>query len=98
MLLLANKFNILCVCVCCRHVCEILQVHSPHSSTNGAQSANGHTKPAASDAIVISDSDDEGKAFQSPAAQINGSVGQRSPVICDVNSAGQRAYVTSQTC
>uniref|UniRef100_A0A7N8YIY2 Bromodomain adjacent to zinc finger domain protein 1A n=1 Tax=Mastacembelus armatus TaxID=205130 RepID=A0A7N8YIY2_9TELE len=54
-----------------RHVCEILQVHSPHSSANGA--ANGHTKPTASDTIVISDSDDETGAFQSPTAQVNGS-------------------------
>ncbi|XP_038584080.1 bromodomain adjacent to zinc finger domain protein 1A-like [Micropterus salmoides] len=61
-----------------RHVCEILQVHSPHSSANGAPAANGHAKAADGDTIVISDSDDESKAFQSPTAQVNGSVGQRS--------------------
>uniref|UniRef100_A0A8P4G4T2 Bromodomain adjacent to zinc finger domain protein 1A n=1 Tax=Dicentrarchus labrax TaxID=13489 RepID=A0A8P4G4T2_DICLA len=55
-----------------RHVCEILQVHSPHSSANGAPAANGHAKPADGDAIIISDSDDESKAFQSPTATING--------------------------
>ncbi|XP_071354679.1 bromodomain adjacent to zinc finger domain protein 1A isoform X2 [Trachinotus anak] len=49
-----------------RHVCEILQVHSPHSSTNGAPTANGHIRPADADTIVISDSDDESNAFQSP--------------------------------
>uniref|UniRef100_A0A3B4T426 Bromodomain adjacent to zinc finger domain protein 1A n=1 Tax=Seriola dumerili TaxID=41447 RepID=A0A3B4T426_SERDU len=49
-----------------RHMCEILQVNSPHSS------ANGHTRPADGDTIVISDSDDEGKAFQSPTSQVNG--------------------------
>uniref|UniRef100_A0A3B4XGX0 Bromodomain adjacent to zinc finger domain 1A n=1 Tax=Seriola lalandi dorsalis TaxID=1841481 RepID=A0A3B4XGX0_SERLL len=48
-----------------RHMCEILQVNSPHSS------ANGHTRPADGDTIVISDSDDEGKAFQSPTSQVN---------------------------
>ncbi|XP_031695232.1 bromodomain adjacent to zinc finger domain protein 1A-like isoform X2 [Anarrhichthys ocellatus] len=42
-----------------RHVCEILQVHSPHSSTN-------RRSKAADDTIVISDSDEEIKA------QING--------------------------
>lgn len=70
-----------CVCLCCRQVCEILQVHSPHSSANGVSNANGHTKPTDGDTIVISDSDDESSAFLSPAAQ-NGSVGQRSPGIC----------------
>ncbi|XP_070776176.1 bromodomain adjacent to zinc finger domain protein 1A [Enoplosus armatus] len=55
-----------------RHVCEILQVHSPHSSATGVPAANGHATPADGDAIVISDSDDESKAFQSPTAQING--------------------------
>ncbi|XP_034418900.1 bromodomain adjacent to zinc finger domain protein 1A isoform X2 [Cyclopterus lumpus] len=49
-----------------RHVCEILQVHSSHSS------ANGRPKPADHDTIVISDSDEEGKAFQNPTAQVNG--------------------------
>lgn len=60
-------------------MCEILQVHSPHSSASGALTANGHAKSADGDAIVISDSDDESNAFQSPTAKINGSVGgQRS--------------------
>ncbi|XP_029972388.1 bromodomain adjacent to zinc finger domain protein 1A isoform X2 [Salarias fasciatus] len=53
-----------------RMVCEVLQVHSPHSSANGAPSANGHVKPSDSETIVISDSDDEND-FQSPA-QVNG--------------------------
>ncbi|XP_026164186.1 bromodomain adjacent to zinc finger domain protein 1A isoform X1 [Mastacembelus armatus] len=61
-----------------RHVCEILQVHSPHSSANGA--ANGHTKPTASDTIVISDSDDETGAFQSPTAQVNGKKKKKKPL------------------
>lgn len=69
-----------CVCVCCRLVCEVLQVHSPHSSANGAPAANGHTRPADGDTIVISDSDDESRAFQSPPTHMNGSVGQRSDV------------------
>ncbi|TNN87336.1 Bromodomain adjacent to zinc finger domain protein 1A [Liparis tanakae] len=49
-----------------RHVCEILQVHSSHSSANGRPKAADH------DTIVISDSDEEAKAFQSPSAQVNG--------------------------
>ncbi|XP_028251330.1 bromodomain adjacent to zinc finger domain protein 1A isoform X2 [Parambassis ranga] len=53
-----------------KHPCEILQVHSPHSSANGAQAANGHGK--LEDSIVISDSDDESSAFQSPSAKVNG--------------------------
>uniref|UniRef100_A0A3B4ZIS6 Bromodomain adjacent to zinc finger domain protein 1A n=1 Tax=Stegastes partitus TaxID=144197 RepID=A0A3B4ZIS6_9TELE len=55
-----------------RYVCEILQVHSPQSSANGAPAANGHAKPTDGDTIVISDSDDEANAFQSPTPQING--------------------------
>ncbi|XP_074548137.1 bromodomain adjacent to zinc finger domain protein 1A [Halichoeres trimaculatus] len=55
-----------------RHACEILQVHSPHSSVNGAPASNGHAKPAEGDTIVISDSDEDSKDFQSPTAQING--------------------------
>ncbi|KAM6968591.1 bromodomain adjacent to zinc finger domain protein 1A [Tautogolabrus adspersus] len=55
-----------------RHVCQILQVHSPHSSANGAPPVNGHAKPADGDTIVISDSDEESKDFQSPTAQVNG--------------------------
>ncbi|KAM9786453.1 bromodomain adjacent to zinc finger domain protein 1A isoform X2 [Syngnathus typhle] len=51
-----------------RHMCEILQVHSSHSSTNGAPTVNGHNKSATSNVIVISDSDDdEAAAFQSPS-------------------------------
>ncbi|XP_077395143.1 bromodomain adjacent to zinc finger domain protein 1A isoform X2 [Festucalex cinctus] len=51
-----------------RHVCEILQVLSPHSGTNGAPAANGH-KPAGDSIIVISDSDEDeaAAAFQSPS-------------------------------
>uniref|UniRef100_A0A8P4GE18 Bromodomain adjacent to zinc finger domain protein 1A n=1 Tax=Dicentrarchus labrax TaxID=13489 RepID=A0A8P4GE18_DICLA len=64
-----------------RHVCEILQVHSPHSSANGAPAANGHAKPADGDAIIISDSDDESKAFQSPTATINGKKKPLSPSV-----------------
>ncbi|XP_051942047.1 bromodomain adjacent to zinc finger domain protein 1A isoform X2 [Hippocampus zosterae] len=52
-----------------RHTCEILQVHSPHSSTNGAPASNGQ-KSAEGNIIVISDSDDDeaaaDAAFQSP--------------------------------
>ncbi|KAG7238085.1 hypothetical protein INR49_031439 [Caranx melampygus] len=55
-----------------RQLCEILQVHSPHSSASGAPAANGHSRPSEGDAIVISDSDDEGGAFQSPPVQVNG--------------------------
>ncbi|XP_057716248.1 bromodomain adjacent to zinc finger domain protein 1A isoform X2 [Corythoichthys intestinalis] len=50
-----------------RHICEILKVHSPYSSTKGAPVVNGH-KSADGDTIVISDSDDEdAAAFQSPS-------------------------------
>ncbi|XP_061531351.1 LOW QUALITY PROTEIN: bromodomain adjacent to zinc finger domain protein 1A [Phycodurus eques] len=50
-----------------RHTCEVLKVHSPHSSTGGAPAVNGH-KSTDSDTIVISDSDDEdAAAFQSPS-------------------------------
>uniref|UniRef100_H3CA71 Bromodomain adjacent to zinc finger domain, 1A n=1 Tax=Tetraodon nigroviridis TaxID=99883 RepID=H3CA71_TETNG len=48
-----------------RQVCEILQVHSPYSTANGAPAANRHPRPADSDSIVISDSDDESHALQS---------------------------------
>lgn len=61
----------------CRLVCEVLQVHSPHSSANGAPAANGHTRQAEKDTIVISDSDDEAQAFQTLPTHINGSGGQR---------------------
>ncbi|KAM9354471.1 bromodomain adjacent to zinc finger domain protein 1A isoform 1-T2 [Pholidichthys leucotaenia] len=56
-----------------RRVCEILKVHPPQCSSNGAPAANGHAKVVDGDTIVISDSDDddESNAFQSPTAQIN---------------------------
>ncbi|XP_029899943.1 bromodomain adjacent to zinc finger domain protein 1A isoform X2 [Myripristis murdjan] len=59
-----------------RHVCEILEVQSPHAGTKGAPVANGHAKPAQGDTIVISDSDDESGAPKTPKAQVNGSAGQ----------------------
>uniref|UniRef100_A0A667XPW8 Bromodomain adjacent to zinc finger domain protein 1A n=1 Tax=Myripristis murdjan TaxID=586833 RepID=A0A667XPW8_9TELE len=49
-----------------RHVCEILEVQSPHAGTKGAPVANGHAKPAQGDTIVISDSDDESGAPKTP--------------------------------
>lgn len=52
-----------------RLVCEVLQVHSPHSSANGVPVANGQEKPTDGDTIIISDSDDE-NSFQSPV-QVN---------------------------
>ncbi|XP_062252895.1 bromodomain adjacent to zinc finger domain protein 1A isoform X2 [Platichthys flesus] len=55
-----------------RHACEILQVHSPHSSADGAPTTNSHKKPVDRDTIVISDSDEDRNAFQSPSAQVNG--------------------------
>ncbi|XP_030574550.1 bromodomain adjacent to zinc finger domain protein 1A isoform X2 [Archocentrus centrarchus] len=55
-----------------RFVCEILQVHSPYSSANGKPEVNGYTKPADDNTIVISDSDDEEHAFQSPIVQVCG--------------------------
>ncbi|XP_040054562.2 bromodomain adjacent to zinc finger domain protein 1A isoform X2 [Gasterosteus aculeatus] len=55
-----------------RHVCEILQVLSPHSS------ANGRSKPSGGDAIVISDSDEESEAFQSPT--VNGKKRKKKPL------------------
>lgn len=66
----------MCVCVCCRQVCEILQVHSPYSTANGAPAANRHSRPADTDSIVISDSDDEIHAVQSRPPTAKGSVGQ----------------------
>ncbi|XP_068456585.1 bromodomain adjacent to zinc finger domain protein 1A [Clinocottus analis] len=59
-----------------RHVCEVLQVHAPHSS------ANGRPKPAAKeeDTIVISDSDEEAKAFQSPSARGQGRKKKKKPL------------------
>ena len=69
----------MCVCVCvilrCRQVCEILQVHSPYSTANGAPAAS-RSRPADSDSIVISDSDDESHGVQSLAPSAKGSVGQ----------------------
>lgn len=63
-------------------MCEILEVHSPYSSangvapTNGATGTNGHTDPSQVDTIVISDSDEEDDAFQSPVVHVKGSVRQ----------------------
>uniref|UniRef100_A0A673ASJ5 Bromodomain adjacent to zinc finger domain protein 1A n=1 Tax=Sphaeramia orbicularis TaxID=375764 RepID=A0A673ASJ5_9TELE len=61
-----------------RHVCQVLQVHSPHSTANGAPVLKGVAKVTDGDAIVISDSDDDSDVFQSPTGQVNGSGGQRS--------------------
>ncbi|KAL6106099.1 baz1a [Pungitius sinensis] len=55
-----------------RLVCEILQVMSPHSS------ANGRPKPSGDGTIVISDSDEESEAFQSPT--VNGRRRRRKPL------------------
>lgn len=61
-------------------MCEILEVHSPYSSANGvapanrATGTNGHANPAQIDTIVISDSDEEDDAFQSPVVHAKGSV------------------------
>lgn len=66
------------LCVHDRFACEILQVHSPYSSANGTPGVNGYAKPADDNTIVISDSDDEEHAFQSPIVQVSGSVGERS--------------------
>eukprot|EP00066_Takifugu_rubripes_P028873 XP_011618139.1 PREDICTED: bromodomain adjacent to zinc finger domain protein 1A [Takifugu rubripes] len=55
-----------------RQVCEILQVHSPYSTANGAPAANANTRPADTDSIVISDSDDESHAVQSPPPTTKG--------------------------
>lgn len=62
--------------MCYRQVCEILQVHSPYSTANGAAAAKRHPRPADTDSIVISDSDDEGHAAQSLPPTAKGSVGQ----------------------
>ncbi|XP_054653508.1 bromodomain adjacent to zinc finger domain protein 1A [Dunckerocampus dactyliophorus] len=61
-----------------RRVCEILRVLPPHSSINGPSTTNGHSASADGDTIVISDSDEEGNAFQSPTAQVNRSSGEGS--------------------
>ncbi|XP_024857996.1 bromodomain adjacent to zinc finger domain protein 1A isoform X2 [Kryptolebias marmoratus] len=64
-----------------RHVCEILQVHAPYSSANGAPSTNGHNNPAGNNTIIISDSDDESDAFQSPTTHFNGKKKPLSPSV-----------------
>ncbi|XP_077477226.1 bromodomain adjacent to zinc finger domain protein 1A [Stigmatopora argus] len=51
-----------------RYICQILEVHSPHSSAKGPSEANGQ-KSTDGDTIVISDSDEEAAAFQSPASK-----------------------------
>ncbi|MEQ2192259.1 hypothetical protein XENOCAPTIV_009212, partial [Xenoophorus captivus] len=61
------------------HMCEVVQVLSPYSSANGATPTNSQSRPADGDTIVISDSDDESDAFQSPKPQVNGSVDKKSP-------------------
>ncbi|XP_046873404.1 bromodomain adjacent to zinc finger domain protein 1A isoform X2 [Hypomesus transpacificus] len=54
-----------------RQPCEILEVQSPHSNSNGGM--NGHTKPPSDgDAIVISDSDEESSVLKSPKSLANG--------------------------
>ncbi|KAG7471794.1 hypothetical protein JOB18_045529 [Solea senegalensis] len=58
-----------------RHVCEILQVHSPHSSANGRAKLS-----ADSDTIVISDSDEDASVLQSPTAQVNGRKKTKKPL------------------
>ncbi|XP_061676310.1 bromodomain adjacent to zinc finger domain protein 1A isoform X2 [Syngnathoides biaculeatus] len=50
-----------------RHTCEILRVHSPHSSASGAPAVNGH-KSTDGDTIVISD-DEDAAAFESPSSK-----------------------------
>ncbi|XP_056151838.1 bromodomain adjacent to zinc finger domain protein 1A isoform X2 [Lampris incognitus] len=56
-----------------RQGCEILEVQSPNSNSNGAQVLNGHTKsPAGGDTIVISDSDEDSSPLHPPRAQVNG--------------------------
>ncbi|MEQ2291871.1 Bromodomain adjacent to zinc finger domain protein 1A, partial [Ameca splendens] len=61
-----------------RHMCEVVQVLSPYSSANGATPTNSQSRPADGDTIVISDSDDESDAFQSPKPQVNG--GKKKPL------------------
>ncbi|XP_024124234.1 bromodomain adjacent to zinc finger domain protein 1A [Oryzias melastigma] len=70
-----------------RHMCEILEVHSPYSSANGvapanrATGTNGHANPAQIDTIVISDSDEEDDAFQSPVVHAKGKKKPLSPSV-----------------
>ncbi|XP_037553362.1 bromodomain adjacent to zinc finger domain protein 1A, partial [Nematolebias whitei] len=54
-----------------RYVCEILHVHAPYSSANGAPPTNGQNTQAGDDTIIIIDSDDESDAFQSPTTHFN---------------------------
>lgn len=83
-----------CVCVCVfRHTCEILQVHSPHSSTNGAPASNGQ-KSADGNVIVISDSDDEEAAAAAAAAAAFQSPG-RSKVYLAKSKVVQPVVTTS---
>ncbi|XP_015248022.1 PREDICTED: bromodomain adjacent to zinc finger domain protein 1A [Cyprinodon variegatus] len=60
-----------------RRVCEIVQVLSPSSFSNRAPPPVSQSKPADSDTIVISDSDDERDVFESPT-QLNG--GKKKPL------------------
>ncbi|KAM9708571.1 bromodomain adjacent to zinc finger domain protein 1A isoform 1-T3 [Menidia menidia] len=64
-----------------RHVCEILQVLPPFPCSHAKAVTNGHTRAADADTIVISDSDDESHAFQSPKAQVNGKKKPLSPSV-----------------
>ncbi|XP_012735154.2 bromodomain adjacent to zinc finger domain protein 1A isoform X1 [Fundulus heteroclitus] len=61
-----------------RRVCEIVQVLSPNSTANRAPSTPSQSKPADSDTIVISDSDEESDVFLSRTPQVNG--GKKRPL------------------
>ncbi|XP_077587138.1 bromodomain adjacent to zinc finger domain protein 1A [Stigmatopora nigra] len=52
-----------------RYLCEILEVHSSHSSAKGPSEKVNGQKSTDGDTIVISDSDEEAAAFQSPASK-----------------------------
>lgn len=56
-------------------------MHAPSSTANIAPPTNGHSASAGSDTIIISDSDDESDAFQSPTSHFNGSVDQNVSVL-----------------